>query len=245
MDIEGLAQELRLGADSKLMRTQECPDEHDLAAIVEGTLAVEARERIKTHLADCDYCISRIGELVRLGTDDELKPPPDLVLARARRLVAGDRRPSLLQRVSLKQWAAAAVVVLAVAMVLQQPWAPPVEDDALPESAPGTVDVPSTVRRVDPDAMRPQITAPLPGSAIKLADAELSWTPISDSVYYEVFILSDSGDVLWQQQITGTSLALRDVPALEPGLEYFARIDAYLAEARRVSSPHVVFTVRR
>lgn len=245
MDIERLAQDLRHAATSRLLRTQECPDVHDLAAAAAGTLAAEVREQMQTHLADCDYCIARIGELARLPADGEPEALPDLLLARARRLAAGDRRSSRLPGLAFRPWAAAAVLVLALVVIVQQPWVPRVDDAVPPDIATAAGDNPPAARRIDPDAVRPLITSPAPGSTIRLADAQLSWTPIDGGLYYEVFILSEDGDVLWQRQVNGTSLELQVAPALEPGLEYFARVDAYLAEARRVSSSHVVFTVRR
>jgi hypothetical protein len=243
MDIAELARELRLGAGNRLMRTSECLDEHERAAMAAGTFAAEVHERFKGHLADCDYCIARIGELARLGADVEPDPIPDLLLARARRLAAGKGRQSVLRRVRPAQWAAAAVVVLALAVVMQQPWAPLPEDETMFDGAPAADDSHPAARRIDPDALRPQITAPAPGSAITLEGAEFTWTPIEGGLYYEVFILTDTGDVLWRQRVNGTSLALQAAPPMETGREYFVRVDAYLAEARRVSSPHVVFTV--
>lgn len=245
MDIECLAQDLRRAATSRLLRSQECPDEHDLAAAAAGGLAADVRERMETHLADCDYCLARIGELARLPPNGEPEALPDLLLARARRLATSDRGSSRFHWLPLKPWAAAAVLVLALAVIVQQPWVARVDDAAPPDGAAAAGDDPPAARRIDPDALRPLITSPVPGSTIRLADARLSWTPIDGGLYYEVFILSEGGDVLWQRRVEGTSLELQLAPALEPGLEYFARVDAYLAEARRVSSSHVVFTVRR
>lgn len=231
MDDQKLTREIGLLSDAGLERTERCPDEHALAAIAAGTVSNDERERLTPHLAGCDYCLARIGELARMDTQCAPEAVPQLLLARAAKLRA--KRASTTSGYGARPgvWAAAAVLVLGVAVLLDRPWVD--SRNPTPE-----------VRRADPEAIRPQITWPTPGLSIDPQGAAVRWTPVTGSLYYDIQVLSDSGDVLWRGRVDESMAALPESLELAPGQEYFLRVDAYLAEARSISSHHVVFSVR-
>lgn len=231
MDEQTLTREIGLLSESGLQRTERCPDEHALAAFAAGTLSGEERERLAPHVSACDYCLTRIGELARLDTRTAPESIPDLLLARAAKLGAKRISTASPTGVRARVWAAAAVLVLGVAVLLDRPWI----DSNIP--------VPE-VRRVDPQAVRPQITWPTAGMSIDPHNAAVRWTQVTGSLYYDVQVLSDAGDVLWRQRVNESTWALPEALDLAPGQEYFLRVDAYLAEARSVSSHHVVFSIQ-
>ena len=75
-----------------------------LSAFLEGDLARVERERIETHLADCDACVSELHGLRRtrnlLRSLPAPEPPPGLADAVLSRLRAEESRPGLLARMS-------------------------------------------------------------------------------------------------------------------------------------------------
>ena len=233
MDDQKLTREIGLLSESGLQRTDRCPDEYLLVEFATGSASREKREPLVAHIAACEYCLARIGELARLDSGNAAQPISDLLLARAAKL--GTKQSSNAPGFGIRPrvWAAAAVLVLGVAVLLDRPWVRSNPNSPIPE-----------VRRIDPEAVRPQITWPTPGMSIDRHDVAFRWTPVSGSLYYDVQVLSDSGDLLWRRRVDESRVALPDTLELTPGSEYFLRVDAYLAEARSVSSQHVVFSIR-
>jgi hypothetical protein len=74
-------------------------------------------------------------------------------------------------------------------------------------------------------------------------DGTFEWTPVPESLYYQLRIVSDEGDLIWQGRVDGTQWALPSDLPLVPGSEYFVRVDAYLAEAKAVNSDYFLFQV--
>lgn len=69
-----------------------CPDENDLAGLLDGRLNDKAREALEEHLATCDTCLEAFQELRSiLGEAGEDAPPG--VADRARALTIGKVRP--------------------------------------------------------------------------------------------------------------------------------------------------------
>lgn len=242
MDEQQLTQEFHLLNDSGLVRTDRCADEYVLAAIAAGTMSGEERDRLILHLSTCDYCLAHISELLRVGDSAAFAPVSELLLARAARGSASLVRGAPKVATPVRVWAAAAVLILAVTLLLEHPWNVPAPTGVTGDAA--GIEAESAVRRIDPDAMMPRITFPAAGLAIDPHGATVRWTPVSGSLYYDVQVLGDSGEVLWQQRVDENTAVLPSSLVLEPGREYFLRVDAYLAEARSISSHHVVFSVR-
>lgn len=243
MNSEDLTNDFRIPPRLPTEPGPECADAVDLAAAVAGLLPGARRERLIHHAADCNHCLSRLAELVRL----EHAPPasvPELLRARAGRLVAAERPQRASHRVGLQRWAMAAVVVLAVGLVLGRQWTTPGDVRAPAEQHPDPAVGAMERRSIDRAALRPRILAPAAEATLDVTKADIRWTPVDGSLYYEVRVLSDDGRVLWHERVTDTASVLPAKLMLQPGEEYFVRVDAYLAEAMSVSSPHVVFTVR-
>jgi hypothetical protein len=89
----------------------------------------------------------------------------------------------------------------------------------------------------------PQVLAPANGAAIDLGSLVFQWSEVPDSLYYDVRVVTDEGDLIWQERVEDTELALPEHLQLKTGSEYFVRVDAYLAAAKSISSRHVPFTV--
>lgn len=208
----------------------DCPDDAQLAAALDGRLDPERRESFDRHVSSCSSCVARLGQLARFQLLDEEASVPDTTLARAHRLVG--KRPPL----RAAGWAAAAMLVLAVVFTGQYFEAP--DDPASPQSQPAR-----QARNIDPHGMRPKVLAPEEGARLAWDGARFRWTEIPGSLHYEIRVVSDDGAMLWQERVRGTEWRADDSLVLVPGQEYYFRVDAYLTEAQRLSSRHLLFTV--
>jgi len=226
-----------------------CPDDYQLASYTDGGLSEEGQTRFELHLADCGYCIERVGLLGRARESEIEATVPELVLVRSRKLAsctsAEESKTGLQLRLrNAPRWVAAAVLVLAIGALSQlyspspngQKPSPPIET---PGQQTGLTDT----RNIDPGTMGPRFLSPLEGMTITPNGGMFNWTAIPDSLYYQVRIVSDEGDLVWQERVAGTQWGLPSELSLAPGAVYFVRVDAYLAEAKTLNSDYVLFRI--
>jgi len=230
------------------LRTQEaeptpaCPDDQQIAAAVDGKLSWADRDAFDRHVSDCGFCVARIGTLNGLCAVDVLEAVPDNTMARAKRIVkkTGINRHT-------PRWAAAAVVVLALSFTFNQ-YSPDNDDPGTSVSSLLPVATPQAdfrqSRNINPNSPRPKILTPDEGALIDVGNTLFHWTEIPGSLYYDIRIVTWEGDMVWQERVNGTEWGLPDKFELEAGAEYYVRVDAYLAEAKSISSPHVLFKVK-
>jgi len=225
-----------------------CPDDYTVAAYSDGGLSERDHGRFEYHLADCAYCTERVGILGLAREAETTVQVPELLQARSARLAkAADTKGATVNPAHWRKaprWAAAAVVVLAIG-VLSQLYSPNpnVQERSLPIETTGQpADIRET-RNMDPGEIGPSFLSPLEGMTIIPDDGVFNWTPVRDSLYYQLRIVSDEGDLVWQERVDGTQWALPSGLSLLPGAEYFVRVDAYLAEAKALNSDYVLFRV--
>jgi hypothetical protein len=219
MDRKRLVSSLQNSAVDNHERTPFCPDDHDIAAFVDGALDDSARVLIERHLPDCPACVSRVGSLARLIREDRANVGP---LASA---------PTRIWRQTTPQWAVAATVVLAIGWIA---WSPTIEQ----------ADDYEVVRAASSVLTPPVILAPSSGILGERDGFVIRWTEVSGSLYYEIRVVTDVGDLLTEARVENTEWTIgRDVE-LEPGREYFIRVDAYLSDAKAIRSEHIPFRIR-
>jgi len=247
MNTDELKSLLKQSAET-VERQPGCPDDYTLASYIDGGLSERDHGRFELHLADCAYCTERVGALGRTREAETTVQVPELLRARSGKLVnaPGTKNapinPALWRKAP--RWAAAAVVVLAIG-VLSQLYSPsPNVQEASPSiETPGQPAGIRETRNMEPGAMGPSLLSPLEGMTIIPDDGLFNWTPVQDSLYYQLRIVSDEGDLVWQERVDGTQWALPSGLSLSPGAEYFVRVDAYLAEAKSLNSDYVLFRV--
>jgi hypothetical protein len=217
-------------------RTPACPDDFLFTTLAKGGLALDENQSLKEHLSQCGFCIGQLADLSRIEKLEEGEPVPDLLVARARRLGKDTGF-----RVQAPRWAAAALVVLAVGVVFKPfsdrqtvPGKPPVVGEQL-------ADVPQ-FRSIDRSNVRPEILIPSSGQALPVSEPVFEWTAVQGSLYYDVRLVSAEGETVWEERVKSTRQALPGDLQLQAGTDYYLRVDAYLAEAKRVSSRHVLFS---
>jgi DNA-binding phage protein len=199
-----------------------CPDDHGIAAYVDGMLDEAARSLVDRHLADCQACVNRVGLLANLVDDSGYG-------SEQTHASAGTR--------AAPRWAIAASVLLAVGLTnwFYQQQLLPVFDAS---------DDFQETRNTSSTVIAPELLAP---SSIVIEgddDFVFRWTEVPGSLYYDVRIVSEVGDLVGVQRIKTTEWRLDRNLRLEPGRDYFIRIDAYQADIRPVSSDHLLFRLR-
>lgn len=215
-----------------------CPTEALLAGFADGGLSEQEHHALSGHIADCDYCLVRLGALGRAREADGEFPVPELVRARAERLVAGGlSRPPVWRRA--QRWAAAAVLVAAVGLLFLAS-----EDNGLPGTAQDTVSTVSAGRETrysESLPAGPTLLWPREGIVVDPVGQEFRWTEVFDTLYYDLRIVTDEGDLVWQERVSGTSWNLPAALPLRPGDEYFVRVDAWLNDSKSLNSDYVWF----
>jgi len=223
-------------------RTPFCPEDQQIAEYYDEILPEGERETLERHLADCRFCLARVGMLQRLEQDRIAWRIPEDVLATAKTL---QHQPPPVRRFRVTPfWAAAAVIVIAVGALYQFFPLSHLGQDALPRFH---LDEPSNslreTRNVDPGAIGPRFLLPREGVTISAGNSLFSWTPVPNSLFYQVRIVSDAGDLLWQERVDGTDWRLPGGLSLSPGADYFVRVDAYLTDAKSLQSEYLLFRV--
>jgi len=238
-----LSELLRILPTNAAVRTPDCPDDHTLAASVDGQLPDESIKQIALHLADCDFCTAQVGLLKRLHGSESEQRVNEFVLARARRMGKSNKRSTFRH---VPRWASAAVVVLAVLLVSR--WSsfnqenPGVIGKSLPDLTPQVFE-PRQSRNLNSDILKLRVLAPSNGSTIDPGSLVFQWTEIPGSLYYNVRVVTDGGDLIWQTRVNDTESGLPEYLQLKPDTAYFFRVDAYLASAKSISSQHVLFSI--
>lgn len=207
----------------------ECPEEHEIAAYVDGTTHESARDELELHLADCERCTLLVGSLTRLEIE-ATDGASAVTLERARRLV-----PHQSKRWTqyLPHLAAAAVLVLAVSVSFTVREDAPVQSESDYRTTRGPTSQPDM-----------QIESPAAGAGVGAGDLVIRWTEIPGARYYQVRIVTGSGALVTEQRVTDMEWRPGNTVRLEAGREYYVRVEAYPAVGPSTGSIHIPFTVR-
>ena len=234
MDPDELASLLAEEAPERPARSPACPDENRIAGYVDGGLDAAVCQELEQHLADCGHCLALVGLLSRERSASASEPAPSPVLAQAG---ARARKEPQHRWRSAPQWAAAAAVVLAAPLLVQLGRSP---DAGLEGQGPPA---PAAIRKFEPTPDTLQVLVPGAGGAVDAQRPQFRWSEVAGSPYYEVRILTDDGDVVVRERVTGTTWQVPPEVRLQPGAEYFVHVDAYPSGDKAVSSDHVPFRV--
>jgi anti-sigma factor RsiW len=222
-------------ASDRRPRAPACPDEQQIAAYVDGSIRPSERETLEAHLADCAACLELVGFLEREVEASGEAGVPEKALARVQAF-ARPAPPAPLRHVP--RWAAAAAV-LAVIPVLVHLSRSTDESPAAGQESP-----PRVTRNAPPASGGVQVLVPAAGAVIGPRELAIRWSAVPGSAYYDVRIVTDSGAPVVEQRVIGTEWRPGASVTLQPGVEYYVRVDAYPAEGKSVGSVHVPFAVR-
>jgi len=223
---------------SSLEPHSDCPDADLFASYADGGLSEQEHQEMSSHIADCDYCMVRLGALSRAHEADAEVAVPDWVRGRARRLVpGGPTQPPARRRTS--RWATAAALFLAFGLVFTAGglrWVTGVGQE------PATLaSGERQTRTIAPLSSGPSLLWPREGIILDPVGHEFSWTAIPDCLFYDLRIVSDEGDLIWQERVTQTHWSFPTALPLQEGSEYFVRVDAWLNDSKSLNSNYVLF----
>lgn len=216
-------------------RTPFCPEDQEIAAYYDGGLNAGRRNALERHLADCRFCRARIGMMERVRTEGDDAPVSEDDLAAAKLLAA--RAPAR-RRKPLGRWAAAAVLVLAVTVVLHDRIVN--RETAATSPAAGTEEAVRQLRSIERSAGRLSVFFDAPTDAVT-AGSFVRWAGISDPIHYNVYVLSAQGNVLWTERTVVPEWTFAGDLPLAAGTGYFLRIEAVLSDGGTLSSRHILF----
>ena len=220
--------------------TRFCPEDRHIARLYEGNLKGATFERVLRHVAECQYCQSRLGMLARLESDEPDSKIPEKILAAGKQL----GRASTPQRsYRAPAWAATAMVVVAAyTLIAIQPQISQNPQSLPPVSLSGDSEA-RPLRGLDATAPKPRVLTPAEGALVAAGDLVIRWTEYPGSLYYDLYVLSDAGDPVVDLRVDGTEWAAHPATLFAPGADYYVRVEAHLANTRTISTDHVFFSV--
>jgi hypothetical protein len=204
-----------LRSDSEAMVTPSCLDEDTLAALAEGMVEPDRRPSALSHLAGCGRCRRAVASVARALANPE-------VAGEIRSLERSGRRP-------VRHFVPAALGVAAAAAIILFAWLPQLEDPTQPH-------------RASPITAAPAPEAVGPVGPVSEAQS-LRWTPVSGADRYRVTLFDAGGSVVYEAELTGTSLILPDSVQLVPGRTYGWKVDARLGFDRWAGSKLIEFSI--
>jgi hypothetical protein len=214
-----------------LERLPDCPDDYQLASYLDGGLSERDHQVFEVHAADCPFCIERIGILGRVRETEPSGPASNQIQAGSDKRANWYRAP---------RWAAAALVIIAVGFIADR-FSP-----GKTQSSPNEFSQPLAVneRYVEPASPLPEIISPLENSSVDPQNLSFKWKLVPDSLYYDIRIVSDDGELISRQRVWDTQWSPPASLSLQPGAEYFVRVDAFVSEGKALSSEHIAFKIR-
>jgi len=100
------------------------------------------------------------------------------------------------------------------------------------------------VRGAEVNGLSPKLLFPQSGAVLRRSELEFRWQPISDAIFYEVFVVTAAGDLVVEKRSEDARLTLSaDVP-LVSGSKYFVWVRAHFREGKTAKSEVVSFRVR-
>lgn len=216
-----------------------CPDDQVIAEYFEGALKEAERTRLERHLADCRFCLARIGMLERLEQSPVDQRVPGDVLATAKQMARANRER---RRVSAPAWAAAALLVITLTIVVSRNGEIGLEPDSVIPAVTPAGDNDRQLRSIGRTASGIDVFVPSSDEAMK-AGSVIRWAEVPGNLHYDIYVLSRAGDVILTQRLATTEWVMHGAPQLVAGDEYYFRVEALLADGSRVSSKHLAFRV--
>lgn len=217
-----------------------CPEDSEIAQFYEGSLDDTKFACIERHAWECQYCLGRIGMLARLETAETDSKVPEHLLASAKQF---GRVPKSRKTYKSPAWVAAAMVL--VALYTLNGLRPQVSRISQPRPAAMLTDDYETrqLRSIDQAVPKLRVLTPAEGTLVNPDDLVIRWTEIPGSQYYDLYIMSDDGDLVLEQRVDDAEWSVRQSGLFAAGLEYYIRVEARLPYSRSVSTNHVLFRI--
>jgi anti-sigma factor RsiW len=205
----------------------ECPTEQQIAAFVDGGLALEQRRVLERHVDECSACFDLVATLAAYAAH-----PVPTVETRLRERALVPRGRSRAVRWAPALATAAAVVVVAVWWNAPQQSIPRVNQQSGPSAS---LSLPDDAVRSLPGDGALVIVAPHDGEQLRGSQI-VRWRSIPKATSYEVQVTTVAGDVVLKRQVAGSDHEARIEISPAGDTAYFVWVAAYLPEGRRITS---------
>jgi hypothetical protein len=205
---------LRAAAAHSGVAGPDCLDEETIAAVVDGTLEMPARNAASRHLASCGRCRGAVASVVRGLADTSVAGE----IANIHRGQRGRR---------FRRYVLPAVAAAALGVVLVRPR--------------GTVD--DGARHRGPAITTAPVPEPLSPVAAVAEARVLRWSAVPGADRYRVTIFDAAGKPVYEAQLADTVATLPDTTTLVAGRTYLWNVEARIGWNRWASSPFARFTV--
>ena len=234
-----------------------CLDESEIAVYCDHRMDSRKKERVEAHLAECAFCLSQVAFMARMDRTPVPESVPDELLSRARKLVPSRTRSAFGWP---WRWEAVAATVAGLVVVVVLSLRNPVRE--VPTVQPPAATTPTTqapaqaaaevpsqpapapsVRRATPQIAAPTLVFPRPNATLSRGPIEFRWEGVSNALYYEVRLVTDDGDLVWESRTEGNSASLPADVRLAAGQKYFVWVQALLADGKTTKSTAVAFTI--
>ena len=239
----------------RLLLSGNCLTEQQLAGYAEQQLTGGERQEVEQHLTSCDACLHQLGFIIRSADAEPIPPPPGLI----RRAQHPDRHTVFPGR--RWHWAVAGIAGLVLVAVVTLTWrtqSPVLSDSREAKNVPaaavvakGSVPSPPAQSKQDEEYVRggpPRTGAltllyPSAGATVSRSGLKFGWGSVPHAQVYEVRVVSADGDLVWQQQISGTSVVLPKSVELRAGEKYYVWLRVRTTGGDIEQSPAVGFLV--
>jgi len=229
-----------------------CPDEQQLAAYAEQQLMAGERSVVETHLVVCDRCLKQVSFLVR-SRSLALEAVPKELMKAAAEIGHHDGRKQFGWQWVLAGAASAAMLGALLTMKVARK-APSVRTEpiqvahaqpagSLPVTTQDLATREEKVRGAD-QADQEIITNPKRDQKLYLNQSDFRWKADKDALFYEVQVVTDSGDVVWQQRTDRTEARLAANAKLDKGRTYYVWVRVHKARGTVEQSKAIRFTVQ-
>jgi hypothetical protein len=87
------------------------------------------------------------------------------------------------------------------------------------------------------------ILFPENGATIDSSNPEFRWSVVEQSLYYEIQVLAENGDIRWEGRTEETQLQLPPELELDPNTDYFVWVRVYLPDGKTIKSKVVAIRI--
>ena len=226
-----------------------CPDDHTIAAYVDGTLEAN-RPTFEHHLAKCEGCRRAVADVIKLQREFDGTAPLSAAVHTAKQIALTKTRR--IRWIWVPACAGAVVAAVIAVGLLQEPARLSLPSTAAPKAptiaksiAPLVATTPAQdiVRKPQATDLSPVVISPRPQSVVTPSALMFRWHQILGAHSYSVHVVTADGDPVWEGQTERTFLPLPSKIVLKDG-RYFVWVGVDFDDSRTGKSAPIAFQVK-
>jgi hypothetical protein len=238
----------------RLIRVKRCPNEQQLAAYAEQQLVGVERNNVEQHLSSCDACLRQVAFLMRGESVPTRHAPPDLVQTAIK--IGTRNAPKILRSWQWLVPATAAVAVIALTLLGIHRGTRTATTPEASKSLTAALNPAMAKRQANTGGpaegnelrgtQEPSdsvLLSPTPDERVNASQLEFRWKAKDGAAFYEVEIVSETGDVVWKQRTVASVLKIPASVHLEKGKSYYVWVQTHTVHGQVEQSKAVRFTI--